>query len=286
MAPPANLCARGLRAPMKRGGAGAGAEGARHGAFSGRRDRRSVRGMRSSGRLVGTILMCWATGISALAVPRLARAAELGVGLIGAAGGNFLDKADRKATDPDIYPGFSGLTVGGGLMLDGRILDGLLGLEVDAIRSSDKGSGTVTFTVPGYSAAFKLKIGQSAWHVPILAKITIPSPLVAPAFFVGPELVFPSQADATIDGPVAVTNQFLATADSYLMVTFGGGVEIKLPLPILDLRVPIGLRGSYAPGISSAFSDRVQHDAGYARVTYHSEWKFAVNGTVGAALYF
>ncbi|HEX7671046.1 MAG TPA: hypothetical protein VF395_15730 [Polyangiaceae bacterium] len=77
-------------------------------------------------------------GIAALCAPRMARATELGVGLMGAVGGNFQDKPDRAANLPDINPGFGGLTAGGGLMADLRFLDkGLLGLEVDLLRTRD-----------------------------------------------------------------------------------------------------------------------------------------------------
>lgn len=210
--------------------------------------------------------------------------AHVGAGLIGIVGGNFLDKPDRTAGEPDIYPGYGGLTVGGGLMLDGRILKELLGLEVDIIRSSDKGKGTVTFN----GVDFKQTVGQGAWHVPVLAKITIPSPLIAPQFFLGPEFVFPSSPTSSVEGPstalgtVSFTTN--ATAGNYVMITGGLGVEIKLPLPIIDLRIPVGLRASFNPGVSSKFSDRVQ--LGAAGATYNTEWKYAVNFTAGAALYF
>jgi hypothetical protein len=70
------------------------------------------------------------------------------------------------------------------------------------------------------------------------------------------------------------------------MFTFGAGVEIKLPVPVLDLRIPIGLRGSYAPGVSSKFSDRTQVNVATMTAVYRSEWKFAAAATLGAALYF
>lgn len=224
-------------------------------------------------------------GIAAMCAPGTARATEVGVGLMGAVGGNFQDKPDRTAGQPDINPGFGGLTGGGGLMADLRFLDkGLLGLEVDLLRTTDKGTGTITASGFGGSADYKLKIGQSAWHLPILAKLTIPSPIVAPMFFLGPEIVFPSDGEATLDGPGASSVTVHAKADRYVMLTAGGGVEIKVPLPILDLRIPIGLRFSYNPSLKSSFSDRTTITA--TGTTYDSAWKFAVNATLGAALYF
>jgi hypothetical protein len=207
---------------------------------------------------------------------------DIGLGLMGTVGGNFQNKPAKTASDAPFLenPGFGGLTAGGGLMVDGRILDGLLGLEVDVLRTSDKGTGTINEG----GASLKLTIGQGAWHVPILAKLTIPSAVVAPMFFLGPEFVFPSKGQVSTDPPLPPGINVAASADNYVVITGGGGVEIKLPLPILDLRIPIGLRFSYNPGLSSTFSDRT-HLVG-TTLTYSSEWKYAVNVTAGAALYF
>jgi hypothetical protein len=222
---------------------------------------------------------CAIAALALASVPRAAHAFEFGAGLIGIAGGNFQDKPNqRPAGIPDLNPGFGGPTIGGGLMLDARFIP-WLGLEFDVIRSGDHGTGTYNQT--------KITIGQGAWHLPILAKVTIDLPVVAPAFFVGPEIVLPSKSNVTLDpvplpgGPVVTE-----TSDTYVMVTFGLGVEIKLPLPVIDLRIPIGLRGSFSPGVSSTFNDRTTINLLPPGVTYHSEWRFQAAATLGAAVYF
>ena len=222
--------------------------------------------------------LCAIGALVLASLPRAAHAVEFGAGLMGTAGGNFLDKPDHGLY-PDVNPGFGGLTIGGGLMLDVRFLK-LVGLEVDIIRSSDHGKGT--FTLNGFDN--HITVGQGAWHVPILAKVVFPSPLVAPAIFLGPEVVAPSKASVSVD-PAEASPFYAQTADTYVMFTFGAGIEIKLPIPILDLRIPIGVRGSYAPGVSGTFADRTP-TIGPPVTTYRSEWKFAVNGTLGAAIYF
>jgi hypothetical protein len=169
-------------------------------------------------------------------------------------------------------------------MLDGRILDGLLGLELDVIRSNDKGSGTVNFSGLGETISVKQTIGQAAWHLPLLAKITFPSPLIAPMIFLGPEFVFPGSGSSETSVPV-IGVDLRAHADHYVMITAGGGVEIKLPLPVIDLRIPVGIRASFNPSVPSGFNDRVK-TSGTDTVTYYSAWKYAVNFTAGAALYF
>jgi hypothetical protein len=250
---------------------------------------RTFRAMSTASRLARRV-SCAVTALALASVPRAAHADpfQIGAGLIGVAGGNFQDKPDRTY-QPDVNPGFGGPTLGGGLMVDARFLDGLLGLEVDAMRTSDHGTGSLDFTNPGVGTLHtKVTIGQPAWHIPILAKITINVPIVAPAFYVGPEIVLPSKASVSVD-PSAAAPFFGQTSDTYVMVTFGVGVEIKLPLPVLDLRIPIGLRGGFAPGVSSDFNDRTNINPNplvQPNITYHSEWKFQAAATLGAAVYF
>jgi hypothetical protein len=68
---------------------------------------------------------------------------DVGAGLMGAAGGNFISKpSDVTLQTPagtgetSLYPGFGGFTPGGGLMLDARVF-GLVGLEVDVLYMSN-----------------------------------------------------------------------------------------------------------------------------------------------------
>jgi hypothetical protein len=211
------------------------------------------------------------------AAPSFAGDFSFGAGLFGIVGGNFQEKPSRSGLEPDVNPGFGGVPGGGGLMLDGRFFK-LIGLEVDVIRSSDHGTGDVTFN--GFTT--HVTIGQAAWHIPILAKVTFDMPLVAPLVFIGPEIVAPSKSSVSTDPSLAAAG-FAQTVDTYVMLTFGGGVEFKLPLPVIDLRIPLTIRGSWNPGVSDKWADRT---TSLAPVTYKSDWQFAVNGTLGAAIYF
>src|SRR5262249_15365020 len=133
----------------------------------------------------------------------------------------------------------------------------------------------------------QVTIGQPAWHVPILGKFAVPLGTFSPTFVLGPEIVVPMNADATLS-PAQSYLSVRETSDVYVMITAGAGVEIKAPLPKLDLRFPIGLRGSLAPGVSNDFTDRAKAitTSSLLIVTYRSEWMYAVNVTAGAALYF
>jgi hypothetical protein len=203
---------------------------------------------------------------------------NVGVGLMGIVGGNFQSKPERATFDPDINPGFGGVTGGSGFVLDSRFFN-LIGLEVDIIHSSDKGTGDVTFN----GATSHVTIGQGAWHFPILAKVTFPSPLLTPMVFIGPEVIAPSKENVSVDPTFAMAG-FGQTVSTYVMLTFGGGIEIKLPIPVIDLRIPITIRGSWNPSVSSKFADRTPTQ--FVPTTYKSDWQYAVNGTLGAAIYF
>jgi hypothetical protein len=245
-----------------------------------------VRAMTSVGRFVVGLGAFGAVALSA--VPSFAKDKDwsIGAGLFGIVGGNFQQKP--SAGPVDVNPGFGGVTGGGGLMLDSRFFK-LIGLEVDVIRSSDHGSGDLTssFTFNGVTTTTKahVTIGQGAWHIPILAKVTFDSPLVGPMIFIGPEIVAPSKSSPSVD-PSALAPGFAQTVDTYVMLTFGGGVEFKLPVPVIDLRIPITIRGSWNPSVSDKFSDRTSFGPLGTPITYKSDWQFAVNGTLGAAIYF
>jgi len=222
---------------------------------------------------------------------------ELGAGLVGVGGGNFLSKpSDRTLpvgttgarVETSFYPGFAGSTLGGGAALDARILP-WFGLEIDVLRTTDRGSGEYSLTIPGRTLKFDLTITQSAWHVPVLAKAAIPGPVVSPVFVLGPELVFPGDAAMEVENDLGATLPTLsAEVDGYWMLTFGGGLEIALPLPAIDLRIPFSLRGSWNPGVSDALEDRVETDVTVpgSPVVIRSEWEYQVVATLGVSAYF
>jgi hypothetical protein len=229
----------------------------------------------------GTRLLAGSAVVAGLCFSANAQAVQLGVGLMAGAGGNFIEKPDPfsiLSPYPGLQPnpGFGGATFGGGLALDLRILP-FIGLELDILRKSDKGTGTynnVDFT-----------IGGGATHVPILAKFLLPSPLVAPFAILGGEFVSPSDGDAEAkaNGITAPVPQW---ANSYWMFTFGLGMEIKLPLPVVDIRIPISLRGSITPGASSDAIDRSRPTATPGLFSYNAEWQYAFSLNAGAQIYF
>jgi hypothetical protein len=153
-------------------------------------------------------------------------------------------------------------------------------LEIDVLRTGDYGSGTATIN----SFDIELTLGQGAWHVPVLAKLVLPGVLVSPYVLFGPQFVIPGEPEATTESSIPVLPQE-AQADTYVMVTGGLGMEIKLPIPGLDLRIPISLRGSYNPGVGERLADR-RETLSAGRFRYRSEWKYALALAAGVAAYF
>jgi hypothetical protein len=249
---------------------------------------------------------------------------KFSVGFGGAfqAGGNFFDKPgdqtihDQNGTDlsnslPE-YPGFAGLTLGGGGFLDLRAVE-YVGIEFGIYGTTDKGSAELTLTTSGAggidTSKFNIKIQQKSLHMPLLVKGIIPGKIAQPFLFVGPEFVIPlkkcaspvSAADGdhcvvTVEktsgnAPRQPADYFNNTA-KYIMVTFGLGVEFKLPLPIpkklFDIRIPLSLRGSVTPGVSGKRDDRehVRVAGTQVSVEYVTNWKFQAVANIGVAFHF
>ena len=229
---------------------------------------------------------------ASLGFAETARAGDVvsfGVGALGAVDANFLGKpGDRTVILPngktaldESYPGFGGVNGGGGFMAEVRFLK-VVGLEIDVLRTGDRGHGDIN--------ASTIDIGQGAWHLPILVKGVIPTGFVQPFAVIGPEFVFPGEATATVTPtPPIGSTTFAAHAGGYTMLTFGLGVEFKLPIPGVDIRIPFSARGSVNPGTSDKVSDRGDYKISgnaFTAIDYKSEWQYRVALTLGAGVYF
>lgn len=230
---------------------------------------------------------------------------SVGVGFVGQVGGNFFDKPDDQTVDgADIeanYPGFAGLTTGFGPMLDVRFL-GYVGLEMDILFTKDRGEADLEFSVTNGTATqsfdYTIEIGHSAVHLPLLLKGSIPGEWVQPVLFLGPEFVFPGDAEFSVlesnapgGGVPSGAATYGATAESYTMFTFGFGLEVMLPIPSVDIRIPFSLRGSYNPGVSAKRDERsdpppTANGTDLTRETFKTDWKFQAVANFGAAWHF
>ena len=239
---------------------------------------------------------------------------KVGVGALFMGGANFLDKPSDQsiggrtgaAADPK-YPGFAGSSIGGGGFVDVRFID-YIGFEFGVMHMTDKGKAELTITNlgNGAQATFDVNLSQPALHMPLLLKAAVPGVIAQPIFFVGPEFVIPlasckdddptrkdkpeCQAEVvSTSGGGSLGTQYGIVNSNYIGVMFGLGAEFKLPIPKVDVRIPLTLRGAINPGVSSKRDDRELNEiAGnvITRVEYRSEWKFEAYGTLGASIHF
>jgi hypothetical protein len=217
---------------------------------------------------------------SALAFPGL----DIGVGIAGLAGGSIIDKASGSDPASQAYPGFAGTRVGVGGVLEARFL-GFVGVEAGYFVSTDKGEGDVKLLGKEIAAS----LGQSATHIPVMAKLVAPIPVFSPFIGVGVDFVKPGSCESSLklEGVTVPTTCY---NDSYSMWTGALGAEISLPF--FDMvRFPISLRGSAHRDFGDGLSDRgtitVNATTGIPEsAKLRSEWRYDVYGTVGASIFF
>jgi hypothetical protein len=185
---------------------------------------------------------------------------KYGVGLQGVAGYNWNNPAPGS-----LLPELGGFRAGLGVSLDFRIL-GIVGIEADILRTSDRGSGTLE----GAAKEF-ISVGQEAWHVPVLLKVAVPLPLIRPVVMGGVNFVVPGTC--TVKGAETLD---VCRVENYSSWTAGLGAELHIPIPLVDIRIPASLR-------YSQLMNRARNaDASVAR----SEWQNDLYVTLGVSMYF
>ncbi|MEE2789971.1 MAG: hypothetical protein VX589_21695 [Myxococcota bacterium] len=263
--------------------------------------------MRSSiiGTVIGLIYICaGAVHAKTDEAPNQIREVEVGVTAFGFVTGSFIDEAPDGNTIQrgniliDVpYGGFAGVGGGGGLGLS-AMWRGIIGLELQAFASSESAEGTLTQTMTG--AKTTLNIDQFRWHFPVLLKIAAPTSSVRPHAFIGFDFV--TAGDASLDvSPTYLVNPFSVKSDAYTALRFGLGMEIMLPVPGVDLRIPINFAGNYNYGLGDGLEpDRITLGCSQTsttvstpfdpsqctRIEYGSAWKYQAQFTLGLAYYF
>jgi hypothetical protein len=245
---------------------------------------------------------------------------EVGIGPMVLANVHWLDApGDRHVSAggvsgiDGVYPGFVGTDLSVGFMADARFFD-VIGVEVDLLRQNDRGSGTVSFdnqgipciirqnggpvTVPG--PVYTLTIGQGAWHLPFLAKLSIPKrerwrdedgerevTVRSATLGLGPEVVFPDHAELAVS-PDGLCYPQRAVASPYVMYTAALGFEWRL-LRSFDLRLTGSLRASFNPGPGDSVDRRGEYALVGSEVqplSYRSEWRYQLAMTLSLGVFF
>jgi hypothetical protein len=189
---------------------------------------------------------------------------QLGVGVHVLAGTNWLDQSPSLA-----LPSYAGFRTGVGAAAELRLL-GVVGVEAGLVRSNDRGEGTLSLEgIPTPTQS----VGQTSWHIPLVAKVVIPLPVISPYALAGLDIVLPNACSS-----IGVS----CTAGSYTMWVGGVGAEIAVPLPVLDLvRFPVSLRYQQNRD-AAAFSTRATSDG----QTVRAEWGRDLHVTAGVVLLF
>jgi hypothetical protein len=225
---------------------------------------------------------------------------EIGFGFFGAGGvigltkpGTNTIKVGGIEVKDSSYPGFFGGTGGVGLAIDARFLESV-GLEVDFYYGlSEKGKGDYTITASQGGAivgqqTFKIQIGQSALHVPILVKGTLPFGSVRPFLGLGVDVVVPGTPEATVT-PAGLQTALTANAAVYVLPTIALGFEVRLPIKQVDIRIPFSLRfmKNFSTGDTiDSRRDITLNGTTITKISYKSEWEFQGLATLGASIYF
>lgn len=212
-------------------------------------------------------------------------------------------------------PSFGGPHVMGGLMADLRLVK-VIGIEIDLARTWVGAKSQIPGMNPILPGAPEISFEQWQWQVALLPKFALPIPIIAPFIAIGPEFVFPDgqplppATNIKVNPNVPGVNLF-AHADPYTLLTGLVGVEIKLPIPKIDIRIPVGARLSYnlsspdspamcgslngmqlAPQIPATGNCRMKLEGtltptvAQLNVTFRTEWKYMVGGFAGLAFYF
>lgn len=241
--------------------------------------------------------------LTALLAGASARAEEplrISVGLVGVAGVVVLDEpgdqhievagARGEPMGVPTYPGFVGPTAGGGISLELRAFE-LVGLQLDILRTYDQGHGDLQVSHRDSAHDYTLTVAHDALHLPLLLKALVPGEIVQPMILVGPEFVAPFDAQAEVsEGASPYEFRYDARSETYTMLTVGLGLEIKLGIEALDLRLPVSLRGSVTPEVGDARWQRATYRGRdihrLSEVELDTTWQYQVAATVGLSAWF
>lgn len=218
--------------------------------------------------------------VTALKTAAKAVPVKVGIGGVFQGGGAFSQPSSLDGAG--LAEAFSTLSPGYGVSFDVRVL-GIVGVEIDAIHSRDSGrspwvseddSGTVDLQRP-------------SWHVPVVLKVGLPSPVVKPNLQLGAQLIVPTESIFSTGGADFSVG---AASQPYLTWVAGAGVEVKLPLGKADIRLPIAYRASIDSPQSRAASERVLYaldaEGALDGVEMGSDWRFRGSVTAGLTYYW
>lgn len=209
-------------------------------------------------------------------------------GLNGVAGYGFENNATITGTDgatyqfprPEYY-GHFGLSGSGGLSLEIRAFD-FIGLEFGFYYARDNADGYVDKNDANTGRTLtRIESEQrtTAYHIPFMLKLNVPSPTVRPFLGVGIGLV--RQIDSTLEyfedpraGQLApgelqrIQNRNQIEATNYTNFIFSLGIEVVAG----PVRIPVEIRGGYNLGYDRAADARSRYNPDTGEIIYNGQY--------------
>lgn len=218
---------------------------------------------------------------------------EVGFSAFGFVNGSFIDEPADNDKNVEVdgtlvklpYSGFGGVGYGGGLgLMVGW--QGIAALETEIIRSFDGGAGNILYD----GVRYEFEMGQTAWHIPLLLRLSAPVAPVRPYIFGGPEWIFVPEGEATFDFSGGnVRDDWDAVADDYRVWAFGFGLDVIIPNGEHEIRLPIRFKGNYNTEIGNTAEARTELSGCKVErglldcdvQNYRSEWQWQAFITLG-----
>ena len=180
---------------------------------------------------------------------------QVSVGAFGGVVGSFMEEPSetnktarfRGTSVAVAYPGFAGVGGGGGVSVD-VMYKGIIGLELHLYNAKETAKGHLDVA----GTRHQIELSKTAWHIPLLFKLAIPTAVVRPFIFGGFDFVLESEpeVETTLIGADAL-------GDGYTATQFGFGFDFFVHERV---RIPLMLRGSRNFAMDSNVEDLMSFD--------------------------
>ncbi|MBV71020.1 MAG: hypothetical protein CMH52_06675 [Myxococcales bacterium] len=223
---------------------------------------------------------------------------DLGTALIGFAVGSFIDEPSESKKVAQLgliqarvpYAGFAGIGGGSGLTVD-ALWKGIIGLQLGLWYSNESASGNLDIRglAGGSGTRYELTFNKSAWHLPVVVKLSAPTKTVRPFLLIGGDFIFPSSSDIETEfGNARMDDR------SYSALHFGLGLDFRLNLNDVDIRIPFSLRGNYNLELGESVGDRIEFsgcsntggNVQCSAQTYRTDWQYQAFVSIGLAIHY
>ncbi len=223
---------------------------------------------------------------------------DVGTALIGFAVGSFIDEPGESKKIAQLgsiqarvpYAGFAGVGGGSGLTID-ALWKGVIGFQLGLWHANEAASGNLDIRgVTGANGTrYELTFNKKAWHLPVVVKLSAPTQTVRPFLLVGGDFIFPSSTEIETEfGNARMDDR------AYSTLHFGVGMDFKLNLEDIDIRIPLSFRGNYNLNLGESVGDRIKFSGctntlgniQCSEQTYRTDWQYQAFVSLGLAIHY